>query len=144
MSSTIPTLSLQSYIIDSAEESRYESAKSWRNTTNVLRLALSPVQTEQVFFHKSPWQVYFLECTGNKFYLFVQVFFARVHAMLHVVNIYLTSRSPFVCQDHWSISCLFCTLVKFPLGLAARYTRTNVPNCPTAGMTSFGTRLLGN
>jgi hypothetical protein len=54
-----------------------------------------------------------------------------------LLNIYLTSRSHFVGQNHGSISCTF---VKF--SLAGVSTRTNFP-CPKAGMTSFGAKLLG-
>jgi hypothetical protein len=100
-----------------------------------------------------PWQVYFLVCTVNKFpftslpsrvctvnkFPFTSLpsrvcgqqvfldkfplkcFVACVHEML--LNIYLTSRPPSVCQNHRRISC------QVFLG--------------ETGMTSVGTRLLG-
>ena len=61
-------------------------------------------------------------------------FVVRVQGM--VLNIYLTSRSRFVRQNHRSMSFTF---VKF--SLAAVHT-TNFP-CPKPGMTSFAARLLG-
>jgi hypothetical protein len=86
-----------------------------------LTSLLSHVYSQQVFLDKFtfscvlstsfPWQVYLLVCTVNKFSLTsFQVLFARVHGML--LNIYLTSRPPFVCQNHRSISC---RLVRFSL-----------------------------
>jgi hypothetical protein len=83
-----------------------------------LKSLPSCVYGQQVFLDKFtflcvwstsfPWQVYLLVCTVNKFFL--TSFFALVHRML--LNIYLTSRLPFVCRNHRSISS---TLVKFSL-----------------------------
>jgi hypothetical protein len=102
-----------------------------------LTSLLSRLYSQQVFLDKFtfsciqstsfPWQVYFLVCTVNKFSLTSLLsrvygqqafldkfsltnFVARVRGML--LNIYLTSRLPFVCQNHRSI---FRTLGKFSL-----------------------------
>jgi hypothetical protein len=61
------------------------------------------VQYIRARFH---WHVYLLVCTVNKFpwqvYLGLDKFFACLHGMF--LNIHLTSRPPFVCQNHRSIS----------------------------------------
>jgi hypothetical protein len=80
---------------------------------------LSPLQMRKFSLTNLPSRI----CTLIKFSL--TGFVARAHGML--LNIYLTSRLPFVCQNHRNVSC---TLVTF----SSEAVHTN-----KAGMIMIGT-----
>jgi hypothetical protein len=90
----------------------------------ILTTLLSRVYSQQLFLDRLSWQVCFLVCTVNNFSLtdyldkfafscvrsttfpwqiILTSLLSRVQGML--LNIYLTSRPLFVCQNHRSISC---------------------------------------